>query len=86
MVCRLLKLLNESNCFQFLTDFVVNALTCYVCDDSDYDYDGCQGFNETSPTKNCTTSDYCLSVFATENNVTIEEHSCAQDDDLEGRY
>ena len=79
--------LKQTNHFPFKVDFVVDALTCYVCDDSDYDDGtGCQGFNDTAPTENCISSDYCLSVYANQNDVDIELHSCAQDDELEGKY
>ena len=69
------------------TNFVVDALTCYSCDESDYNYDpslGCHGFDDTAPTETCDTSSYCLSVYADQNDIDIEFHLCAYNDELEG--
>ena len=90
-----------SNVYTF--DFLVDALTCYSCGvlftTSVYHESAlCQGFNETTPTMECTNSTYCLSKYA-----HIEEpilwdgqeyhnlwaHSCAQhlfEDDLLGMW
>ena len=74
-----------------MTDFAVDAISCYYCDNIEATEgpEGCQGFNETAMTNDCADTTYCLSAYGKAINPTnkeIEIHGCTFPDNLEGKY
>ena len=69
-----------------MTDFPVDAISCYTCDniDATEDIEGCQGFNENANTNVCADTTYCLSAYGKADNKDIEIHDCTFPDDTSG--
>ena len=60
-----------------IAHFLADGISCYACTNAQYPaIDTCNGFDDSTPTKQCPGVDYCLSVYLTTEDTSGSAYDC----------